>query len=36
MGIAVGYFAAGDDTKLAALGRKAKPVHDMAGMSHDR
>jgi hypothetical protein len=35
MGIAVGYFVAADDTKLAALGRKAKPVHDMAGMTHD-
>ena len=36
MGIAVGYFAAADDTKLAALRQKAAPAHDMAGMSHDQ
>jgi len=35
MGIAVGYFVAADDTKMAALRRKEKPTHDMAGMSHD-
>jgi len=35
MGIAVGYFVAADETKLAALRRNAKPPHDMAGMSHD-
>jgi hypothetical protein len=35
MGIAVGYFAAADDAKMAALRRKAAPTHDMAGMSHD-
>jgi hypothetical protein len=35
MGIAVGYFAPTDDTKMAALRRNAKPPHDMAGMSHD-
>jgi hypothetical protein len=35
MGIAVGYFAAADDAKMAGLQRKAKPAHDMAGMSHD-
>ena len=35
MGIAVGYFAPADDTKMAALRRNAKPPHDMAGMSHD-
>ncbi len=36
MGIAVGYFVAADDAKLAALHRIAKPAHDMASMSHDR
>ncbi len=35
MGIAVGYFVAADDAKMAALRRKAEPTHDMAGMSHD-
>ena len=35
MGIAVGYFAAADDTKMAALRRKSAPPHDMPGMSHD-
>ncbi len=35
MGIAVGYFAPADDAKMAALRRKAKPTHEMAGMSHD-
>ncbi len=35
MGIAVGYFVAVDDTKLAALHRIAKPAHVMASMSHD-
>jgi len=35
MGIAVGYFAAADDAKMAALRRKAPAAHDMAGMSHD-
>ena len=35
MGIAVGYFAPTDDTKMAALRRKAPPTHEMAGMSHD-
>src|SRR6266699_2851477 len=35
MGIAVGYFAAADDAKMAALRRNAKMPHDMAGMSRD-
>jgi hypothetical protein len=35
MGIAVGYFAASDETKMAALRRGPKMPHDMAGMSHD-
>ena len=35
MGIAVGYFVAADDAKMAALRRNAKMPHDMAGMSHD-
>ncbi len=35
MGIAVGYFAPADDSKMAALRRNSKPSHDMAGMSHD-
>jgi hypothetical protein len=36
MGIAVGYFLPTDDTKMAGLRRKAKPTHNVAGMSHDR
>jgi hypothetical protein len=35
MGIAVGYFAPADDTKMAGLRQKPKPGHDMAGMTHD-
>jgi len=35
MGIAVGYFVAADDAKMAALRRSSKMSHDMAGMSHD-
>jgi len=35
MGIAVGYFVAADDAKMAALRRESKPAHDVAGMSHD-
>src|SRR5438132_5480852 len=35
MGIAVGYFAASDETKMAALRRNTKMPHDMSGMSHD-
>ena len=35
MGIAVGYFVAADDAKMAALRRTPVPNHDMAGMSHD-
>jgi hypothetical protein len=35
MGIAVGYFMPADDSKMAALRRKAPEGHDMAGMSHD-
>src|SRR2546427_6449671 len=35
MGIAVGYFVAADDAKMAALRRNPKVSHDMAGMSHD-
>jgi hypothetical protein len=35
MGIAVGYFAATDDAKMAALRRNSKSPHNMAGMSHD-
>jgi hypothetical protein len=35
MGIAVGYFAAADDRKMAALRRNSKASHDMAGMSQD-
>jgi len=35
MGIAVGYFVAADDTKMAGLRRNSKPSHDMSGMSHD-
>jgi hypothetical protein len=36
MGIAVGYFVAADDAKMAALRRNSKPPHDMAGLSHNR
>ncbi|HEV1993983.1 MAG TPA: hypothetical protein VGR03_06620 [Candidatus Acidoferrum sp.] len=35
MGIAVGYFVATDDAKMAALRRNAAPPHDISGMSHD-
>jgi hypothetical protein len=35
MGIAVGYFVAAEDAKMAGLRRKTPPTHDMAGMSHD-
>ena len=35
MGVAVGYFVAADDAKMAALRRSVKRPHDMAGMSHD-
>jgi hypothetical protein len=35
MGIAVGYFVADDDAKMAALRRKAPAPHDMAGMTHE-
>jgi hypothetical protein len=35
MGIAVGYFAAADDAKMAELRRISKPSHDTSGMSHD-
>ena len=35
MGIAVGYFVAADDSKMAALRRKTPAMHEMAGMSHD-
>src|SRR5260370_35433738 len=35
MGIAVGYFAAADDGKMAALRRNAKAPHDIAGRFHD-
>jgi hypothetical protein len=35
MGIAVGYFAAADDAKMATLRRNSKPPHDIAGMTHD-
>jgi hypothetical protein len=35
MGIAVGYFAAADDAKMAALRRNPAPAHDMPRMSHD-
>ena len=35
MGIAVGYFVATDDARMAALRRAAKPTHNMASMSHD-
>jgi len=35
MGIAVGYFVPRDDSKMAALRRKAAATHEMAGMSHD-
>lgn len=36
MGIAVGYFVAADEAKMAALRRKTPHAHDMAGMSHDQ
>jgi len=36
MGIAVGYFAAADDAKMAALRRNPKMSHDMAGMPNER
>src|SRR2546429_472885 len=36
MGIAVGYFVPNDDSKMAALRRKTPPMHEMAGMTHDR
>jgi len=35
MGIAVGYFVPADDSKMAALRRKTRATHEMAGMSHD-
>src|SRR5260370_4783821 len=35
IGIAVGYFVAADDAKMAALRRNAKMPHDMADKSHD-
>jgi hypothetical protein len=35
MGIAVGYFAPTDDSKMSALRRKMPLTHEMAGMSHD-
>jgi hypothetical protein len=35
MGIAVGYFAAADDSKMVALVRDPKSRHGMSGMSHD-
>src|SRR5437870_3457487 len=35
MGIAVGYFVAADDAKMAGLRRNPRLQHDMAGMSHD-
>ena len=35
MGIAVAYFVAADDAKMAALRRSPKMHHDMPGMSHD-
>jgi hypothetical protein len=35
MAIAVGYFAAADDAKMAALRRNSKMSHGMPGMSHD-
>jgi hypothetical protein len=35
MGIAVGYFVPHDDSKMAGLRRKAPPMHEMAGMTHD-
>lgn len=34
MGIAVGYFAPADNSKMAALRREPNPAHDMTGMSH--
>jgi hypothetical protein len=35
MGIAVGYFVAAEDAKMAGLRHKAPPTHDRAGVSHD-
>jgi len=35
MGIAVGYFVAADETKMAALRRSVKGPRDMAGISPD-
>jgi len=35
MGIAVGYFVASDDQKMAALRRQAPSAHDMEGMAHE-
>ncbi len=35
MGIAVGYFVPSDDKAMAALRRKSKPSHEMAGMTHE-
>jgi len=36
MGIAVGYFVAADDHKMAGLQRNTTRAHDMAGMTHDQ
>jgi hypothetical protein len=36
MGIAVGYFVAADDHKMAGLQRNTMRAHDMAGMTHDQ
>jgi hypothetical protein len=36
MGIAVGYFVAADDHKMAGLQRNTTRGHDMAGMTHDQ
>lgn len=36
MGIALGYFVAADDRRMAALRRPDLPAHDMAGMSHNQ
>jgi len=33
MGIAVGYFAPADDTKMAALRRNSKASHDMPNVA---
>jgi hypothetical protein len=35
MGIAVGYFVADDDGKMAALRRATRPGHGLTGMTHD-